>query len=242
MTHLRPLLVLAALTACDAAIVANVQESAKAESAAEAQAQPQPAQAAAVADPPAAVKATVEAEALDLESINFLVKKGKVKDAAELEKLINDPKEQLSNVDIDGDGKIDKIQVVEVKGEGGGSTFELKVIPSKTKDKADAVVVAVITLSPDKVSKTLIVTAKYTPVVIGHETHVYTYDVPIELQGDTVVVVDKNPFFGWYFVATRPVYVGVFVYDIPPPPVIRWKGKGKGKHWHKKHHHKKGWH
>lgn len=237
----RKLLVLAALAGCDAAIVANVQEAAKNEEAvaAEAQQKPGETQTAEVkgTQGDVAIKATVEPEALDLESINFLVKKGKVKDAAELEKKINDPKEQLNNVDIDGDGKVDKIQVVEIKSEDGGSVFELKAIPSKTKDKDEAVMVAFITLVPDKVSKTLIVTAKYAPVVIGHETLVYTYDVAIDIKGGTFVVVDKNPFFAWYFVASRPVYVGVFVYDIPPPPVIVIH---EGKHWHKhkKHKHK----
>ena len=78
------------------------------------------------------VEATIKPEALDLESITFLVKKGKVKDAKALEKKINTPKEKLSNIDIDGDGKIDKIVIVEVKKDDGTIIFELHAVPSKS--------------------------------------------------------------------------------------------------------------
>jgi hypothetical protein len=242
MHHPRLLLVVAALAACDAAIVANAQGTA--------QDAPADAPAAVVSADPAAskpdapasavaVSASIEPESLDLESINFLVKKGKVKNAAELEKKINDPKEKLSNVDVDGDGKVDKIQVVEIKKDNGASVFELRAIPSKTKDKSDAVVVAFINFVPDKATGKLVVTATYAPVVIGHETIVYTHDVPIEFKNDdTIVVVGAHPFYAWYFTVARPVYVGVFVYEVAPPPVIIIH---EGKHWHHKHKHKGKW-
>lgn len=189
------------------------------------------------------VKATVQPAAFDLESVSFLVKKGKVKDASALEKQINDPKEKINNVDIDGDGKVDKIQVLEVRGESGVVVFELRAIPSSTKDKDAAVVIATIDFTTDKTSTQLVVKAVYAPVVIGYETIVYDYVVPIEVKGETVVVVDSSPFYGWLFTVSRPVYVGVYVYEVAPPPVIifetkHWKGKGKhwgkgkGKHWH----------
>lgn len=217
------LLSLALLVACDTAAVQ--QEAAPAAVAAEAQA----------AQP--GVQPTIEAEALDLESIHFLVKKGKVKDADQLEKLINNPKEKLNNVDADGDGKVDKIQVVEVKKDGGGSVFELKAVPSKSKDKEAAVIVAFIHFDPDKTTNKLIVKAEFAPIVILVEPVVFTHEVAITVQGDTFVVVEPNPFFAWYFTVSRPVFVGVFVYEVAPPPVIIIK---EGKHWHHKHgkHHK----
>lgn len=245
MNYPRLLLALAAIAGCDAAIVANVHEEAAKDAAAQVAIEAGDKPVAEVKGdapkaPALAVQATVEPEALDLESINFLVKKGKVKDAAELEKKINDPKEKLNNVDIDGDGKVDKIAVVEVKN-GDVTVFELKAIPSKTKDKDAAVVVAFIHFEPDTATGKLIIKATYAPVVIGHETLVYTYDIAIAVQGEKIIVVDKNPFFGWFFTVSRPVYVGVFVYDISPPPVIVIH---KGKHWHKHKRHKgKGkWH
>jgi hypothetical protein len=197
-----------------------------------------------------AVKATVEPAAFDLESVSFLVKKGKVKDAPTLEKQINNPKEKINNVDIDGDGKVDKIQVVEIRGEDGVIVFELRAIPSKSKDKDAAILIATIGFTPDKVSQKLVVKAVYAPIVIGYDTIVYDYVVPIEVKGETIVVVDSSPFYGWMFTVSRPVYVGVFVYEVAPPPVIvieggcwppghckGWQGKhkykGKGKHgWH----------
>jgi len=210
---------LALLLACDAAVVAQDGKAAPV-----------------LADgqPAVAVKATIEAEALDLESIHFLVKKGKVKDAAALEKQINDPKEKLNNVDVDGDGKVDKIQIVEVKKDNGGSTFELKAIPSKSKDKDAALVVAVIHFDPDKTAGKLIVKAEFTPIVISADTFLFIHETAITVQGDTIVLVEPNPFFSWFLIVNRPVFVGVFVYEAAPTIIKkrhwhRHKGKWKGK-------------
>ncbi len=248
---------LLALSGCDAAVAVHTKM-AEEEAAADA-ASPAAAEKTAVVGQPAAaatvkaeveVKATIEPAAFDLESVSFLVKKGKVKDAPALEKQINNPKEKINNVDIDGDGKVDKIQVVEIRGEGGVMVFELRAIPSSSKDKDAAVVIAIINFTPDKVTNKLVVKAVYAPVVIGYDTIVYDYVVPIEVKGETIVVVDSSPFYGWLFTVSRPVYVGVFIYEVAPPPVIvieggcwppghckGWKGKhkykGKGKHgWH----------
>ena len=237
---------LCAAAACDAAVVASAQQADVAAPGAvelqkvehsEKAADDAAAAAATVVD--GDVKATIKPEALDLESINFLVKKGKVKDAAALEKKINDPKEKLSQVDVDGDGKLDKIQVVEIQKPNQGKVFELHVIPSKTKNKADEVIIAYIHFEPDVETKKLVVKATYAPIVIGYDTIVYEYFVPIEVKGATIVVVDSHPFYGWLFLPSRPVFVGVYVYTVSPPPVIiiehgwhgKYKGKGKGK-WH----------
>ncbi len=264
--------VLLALTACDAAMQAKAQQDAEAKAAVASEAQAKdPAvtnTVAAKADVDtdastagkAAVKADIkadvkiEAAAFDLESVSFLVKKGKVKDAKQLEAQINNPKEKINNVDIDGDGKVDKIQVVEIRNEADGSIiFELRAIPSGTKDKDAAVVIATLNFVPDKVTKKLVVKCVYSPIVVGHDTVVFEYFVPIEVNNDVVVVVDSSPFYGWAFTVSRPVYYGVFVYDVAPPGVIvieggcwppghckgwkgkgkyKYKGKGKGKRWH----------
>ena len=235
------------LAACDAAIVASAQkdEAAK-EPAAAAVVSAESEEkvvAAAQGEVEVGVVATIKPEVLDLESVNFLVKKGKVKDAAELEKKINDPKEKLNTIDVDGDGKIDKIQVVEVQKPNNVKVFELHVIPSKSKSKADAVIVAYIHFEPDVETKKLVVKATYAPIVIGYETILYTHDVPIVVEGEKIVVVESSPFYGWLFTVSRPAFVGVYVYTVPAPPVIiidygwdhkhkhKHKRKGKGK-WH----------
>ena len=236
------------LTACDAAIVANAQSdevvvSEKQIAAGVVNAEIKEKAEAGKEYPKvqASTEATIKPEALDLESINFLVKKGKVKDAAQLEKKINDPKEKLNTVDVDGDGKIDKIQVVEIQKPGDVKVFELHVIPSKTKKKEDEVIIAYIHFEPDLNTKQLVVKATYAPIVIGYDTIFYDYYVPIEVKGTTIIVVDSNPFYGWLFLVSRPVFVGIYVYTVPAPPVIiiehgwhgkhkgKWKGKGK---WH----------
>jgi hypothetical protein len=176
------------------------------------------------ADAPVQAKAAadlqIKPEALDLESITFMVKKGKVKDGPTLEKKINNPKEKLNNVDIDGDGKIDKIVIVETKKDDGVILFELKAIPSKSKDKDAAVVIAFIDFTPDKTTKVLVVKAHYAPVVIGYETIIYDYTTPIVVENDVIVVSGGVGFYGWLYTVHRPAYYGVVIYEVPPPPVF----------------------
>lgn len=188
------------------------------------------------------VKAHIKSADLDLESVTYLVKKGKVKNASELEKKINNPKEKMNHIDVDGDGKVDFIKIVEVKKADGVIVFELHAIPSGTKDEGAAVVIAYVDFTPDKATGVLVVKATYAPVVIGYDTIVYDYTVPIVVQNDTVVVTGGVGFYGWLF-SVRPAYVGVVVWG-PPVVVIEggcWppghckhhKFKGKGKHkWH----------
>lgn len=205
------------------------------------------------------VDATIKAETLDLESITFLVKKGKIKDAKALEKKINTPKEKLSTIDIDGDGKIDKIVIVEVKQDDGTIVFELHAVPSKSKKKEEAVIVAYINFTPDKTTNVLIVKATYAPLIIGHDTIVYDYTVPIVVKNDVIIVSGGVGFYGWLY-APRPAYYGVFVYEYDPYPVViidvdvhhdgcwppghckHGKYKGKGKHWGGKHGKHGKWH
>lgn len=256
---------------CDAAVAANQQAAAqaeaeakaggKAEVKAEAKAEGGPqaiagdivaaadakAEAAPTAVATAEVKAEIKGADLDLESVTYLVKKGKVKNAAELEKKINNRKEKINDIDIDGDGKVDYIKIVEVKKDDGVIVFELHAIPSSTKDESAAVVVAYVNFTPDKATGVLVVKATYAPVVVGHETIVYDYTVPIVVENDTVVVTGGVGFYGWLY-APRPAYVGVVVWG-PPVVVVhhegcwppghckhgkhKFKGKGKGKWgWH----------
>jgi uncharacterized cupredoxin-like copper-binding protein len=224
---------IASLTACDAALSASAQ------GASQPSGQATPAEggspAVMAAHTQVVTDVQLKPEVLDLESVNYLVKKGKVKDAAQLEKQINDPKEKMHKIDLDGDGKLDKIQIVEVKKPNDGIVFELHVIPS-SKGKEAEVVVAYIDFAPDKATGVMVVKATYAPCFIGHDTIVYDYTVPIVVQNDVIVVHDGPAFFGWLFMV-RPVYVGVVIIDAPViykhkhKGKYKWKGKGKG-HWH----------
>lgn len=254
---------LLALAGCDAAIIANQRAAAEAEAEADVAVKPEAGGDAVVAiavpakDGDAKVVADVDVkvelkpEALDLETVTYLIKKGKVKDANALEKKLNNPKEKLHSIDIDGDGKLDKIQIVEVK-EGDTIIFELHVFPSSKKDKDNFVVVGYVNFTADKTTNVLVVKATYAPVVVGYDTIVYDYNVPIVVKNDVVVVTGGGGFYGWLY-APRPVYVGVIVWDAPtvvidvhhddcwPPGHCKHhhkhhkhhhKHKGKGKHWH----------
>jgi hypothetical protein len=68
------------------------------------------------------------ADGLDLSAIGSLLKKAK--DAAELERLLNDPKTGINNLDLNEDGKVDYIKVTEF-GEGDTRGFSLTVEPEK---------------------------------------------------------------------------------------------------------------
>ena len=261
------------LTACDSAQVQELRAEAEAKAAIEAQAdvavEVKQEGVAEIKSPDGTaevkaevkVEATIKPETLDLESITYLVKKGKVKDAKTLEAKINAKKEKLNTVDIDGDGKVDKIVVVEVKKDDGTIIFELHAVPSKSKKKEEAVIIAYVEFVPDKTTNVLVVKATYAPIVIGYDTIVYDYTVPIVVKNDVIVVDGGVGFYGWLYAVHRPVYTGVFIYEVAPPPVFvievgygyhesgcwppghckhgKWKGKGHG--WGGKHKHGK-WH
>lgn len=190
----------------------------------------------AVAEGTAAIEVEVKAEMLDLDASVDLIKSGKVKDARELEKRLNDPKSKLAKIDIDGDGIIDFIQVVEVR-EDDDISFELRVIPSTKMDADYAVTVATIAVVSDRESSKVTVRATYTAVVEHHDVYVYEYAVPATWEGDVIVVADA-PFFGWVY-GSHDVYVGVYVHEewIAVPGVVFvdvHHGKFK-KHKFKKH-------
>ncbi len=176
----------------------------------------------------------VTAEMLDLDAAVGLVKSGKVKDAAALEKRINDPKSNLAKVDIDGDGVIDFIQVVESR-DGDEVNYELRAVPS-TKMKAEAAVtIASIAVVADRSASTIKVRATYTDVVVKHDAHVFEYSLDATWDGDVVVVVGA-PFFGWAY-SEHEIYVGVYVHEewIVVPGIVTHQGKVK-KHKFKKRH------
>ncbi|MCA9692851.1 MAG: hypothetical protein KC636_24855 [Myxococcales bacterium] len=147
---------------------------------------------------------------LDLKSISMLVERGMVKSAPELEATINDPKKKFHSLDLDGDGKLDKVVVLEVRGETS-SKFELKVIPSSAKDKekADsAIAVAVIEFTTNEETAKIEVSVKYTDIVIHEHADDVIFVVDVEL-GDETIVVHDNTFVAWVYAPQRSVYVSV---------------------------------
>lgn len=241
------------VVACDAAMIANQQAAAEVQVAAQADVKTAGdsglqaiangivADADAKADGVVEVKADVKVEVnanikgedFDLETINYLIKKNKVKDAKALEKKINNHKEKINDIDIDGDGKVDYVKIVEIKKDDDTVVYEFHAVPSSTKDEKAAVVIAYVSMVPDKENKVLIVKANYAPVIVGHETIVYEYTTPIVIKENKVVVVEGG-FYGWVY-APRPAYVGVVVWG--PPVVVVHHDHGCWPPGHCKHHH-----
>lgn len=149
----------------------------------------------------------------DLESVAFLVKKGKVKNAKALEKQINSKKSGINKIDIDDDGKVDKIAVLEVR-EAGKTKFEIKVLPStKAKKKKDPDVyvnIAYIELEPVEADNNVKVNVYYDNVVEHKVTEVYTFSFSATFSEESVKV-ENAVFVSWVY-TNRPLYVSSTYY------------------------------
>ncbi len=194
----------------------------------------------------ALIKGEIQADMLDLDATVEFIKSGKAKDARSLEKRLNNPKKKLAKIDLDGDGIIDFVQVVEVR-KGDDITFELRVIPSTKKDPEYALTVATIALTSDRSNGKVSVRATYTDVVEHHDVYVYEYTVQATWEGD-VIIVNEAPFFAWVY-GSHEAYVGVYVHEewvaVPGVVIVDIGRHSKVKH-HKfkykksKHHGPKG--
>jgi len=162
----------------------------------------------------AAPKGRVKREQVDLEGTAALIRDGRVEDGKQLEVEIN--ANQRNRVDVDGDGRRDRLQVVEHR-DGDTRRFDVRAIPSsKRKAKPDEVAVVVETIDVARRGDTAHVTARYSDVVIVDDPVVIAFDVP--------VVVDT---FGyWVLVVDRPVFVGV-PYVVIDTYDVHMKGKHK---------------
>ncbi len=152
---------------------------------------------------------------IDLEGTGALIRDDEVKDAKSLEASINaDPD---NRVDVDKDGKQDKLQVVEER-QPRGRRFRVRALPSsKPSSKPDAVAVAVAEIDVVPEDDHAVVSLRH-----AHQgEHVVVFEAPI--------VVDT--FCHWVLLVDRPIYIG-------PTYVIVHKAHKKHRK-HKKHKHKK---
>jgi len=94
---------------------ANVEAAAEANAEANAEVEGE-ARVAVVAEARVAGDVTIKSADFELEVVSQLIKEGEIESAAELEVVINDEARGINHVDIDADGTIDHIQVVEVRG------------------------------------------------------------------------------------------------------------------------------
>jgi hypothetical protein len=178
---------------------------------------------------------------LRLYTVAELVEGDSIADVQTLEAKINDPDAGLSAVDIDDDGEVDFIEVVEVRN-GGKTTLELRAIPSSKKDEdvaKVAVLVATIELHVEN-QETIIVHATYTEH-IEHDVNVdiYHHELPATYEHG-VLVVEEGCFFHYAFVLEHEVYLGHHHVVIIEAPHRHHKHRKHRKHKKHKGHHDHG--
>lgn len=193
-------------------------------------------QAVASVEADAAVEAKIDPKDFDLEAVASVVEEGKIESAAELEVIINDEERGINHIDIDADGKIDHVQVVEVEESteaDGDVVLELRVVPSSSGSVDAAIVFATTSFTRHSSKSEVEIRTRYTAVVHHHHEHEYVYVVPVKLKAG--VVVGGSVFLSWVFAVDRSVYVGVYTVDdhghwIPPGHLKHghWKAKGHG--------------
>ena len=207
-----------------------------------------------------ALETGTTAGSFQLQAIVELVKGEAVADAAALEIKINDPEAKLNAVDVDEDGKIDFVEVIELH-ESGKTSLQFRAIPSSKTTQAGklekgasakkvGVVIATIELEIQS-EKTLVIHATYTEH-ITHEVdvHVYHHEEPVIYEGGVIVVSDAC-FYHYVFVLEHEAYHGHHHHHIVVENHVHVKHtkhkkhkkhkKGKGHHGHKGKGHKGHW-
>lgn len=151
------------------------------------------------------------AEDFDLATVVALVKEDKVKDAEELEKVINKEDSAISNVDIDKDDIIDYVMVKEGR-EGEKILLDFKAVPSSTNKEDDAETIANMTFTKNTETNEVEVSGGYPEYAEGHRHHHYHYRGPSlgTMLFMTWLLTPSRPYYyrGYYapYYARRPLY------------------------------------
>jgi hypothetical protein len=185
----------------------------------------------------AEVALQLEPASFDLEAVAVMVEEGELESAAELEVIINDAERGYNRIDIDADGEIDHVQVVEVEDAeveaelAAEVVFELRVVPSRSHSLEAGVTFATVSFARHPVNSEVEIRAGFTEVVHQPEVRVYTRVVPVRIEAG--LLVGGSVFLSWLYAVERPVYVGVYEVDdrghwIPPGHVKHghWKATG----------------
>lgn len=157
-------------------------------------------------------KIDLKAADLDLAGLVKLVVAGKVTSAAELELLLNAPGGASHHIDLDADGVLDYVQVVELRADGRVD-LELRAVPSSKLDASLAVVVGSLAIVKAQAEGQLQVAANYGAAVEGGADFKFAQSFAARFEGDSVVVADAGAgaFLAWSLQAGRPVYASTHV-------------------------------
>lgn len=159
-------------------------------------------------------KIALKAADLDLGALARLVIDGKVVGGAQLELLLNAPGGASHHVDVDADGTLDYVQVVEIRA-AGSSTLELRAIPSSKLDASLAVLVGSIMSARLHAESKLQISASYAAAVEGGADFRLDerFDVQFQTDGTVKFKGDRpGPMVAWFAVQTvEPAYVSTHV-------------------------------
>jgi len=151
----------------------------------------------------------------DLPGTAALVRDGRVHNGEELQRALN--RGGAGPVDVDRDGRPDKLRVVERR-EGPSRTLEIRAVPSSGRSAGMGSAVPIAFLDFEPRGGRVEVAARYGPIVIDPPP-------PIVFEAD----VTPGTIGYWVLVVDRPVYVApVFV------ELGHWHGKFKDHHKHHK--------
>jgi len=155
-------------------------------------------------------KVSIRPVDLDLKGVVELLAKGEIGSAAELELFLNAPGSAAHRVDFDIDGRLDYLQVVEVRIDGNAH-FELRAIPSSKLDASLAVLVATVATLRAQAEGAVKLVANYSAAVEGAAALKFEHDFKADFKADAVVLADAKAgaFVGWAVDVARPAYVSV---------------------------------
>ncbi|MEZ4454063.1 MAG: hypothetical protein R3B09_31705 [Nannocystaceae bacterium] len=245
----------APLLACDSQAEVKAEASQEVAVQAEAGAEVDAAAGVAVAvNPEVVAEGKIEIKPADfkIEAVGAAIEAGEIESAAELEVMINAEASDINHLDVDLDGTIDHIQVVEVRAPtvvaevdaevdaearaavdveaaavaSADVSFEFRVIPSSRATIDAGVVFASTAFVHHHARAELEVRTAFTAVVPQPEVHVHAFVTPFEFHAG--VVVGGPALIAWAFAPARPVYVGTYDVDVEG----RWIPPGHLKHGH----------
>jgi hypothetical protein len=157
---------------------------------------------------------------LDREALARLYADGEIKDGVALELAINDADRKIHALDIDADGQVDFVRVIELEAEGS-ARFDLQAIPSSPLDVESAVSVAVIEFKPDaasaEVAGSIAFTPEFSTSMKGDASVIHTFTAAAEFKSD-VVIGASAPLVAWTFDSERPTFEGGFTFEAELEP------------------------
>lgn len=191
-------------------------------------------------------KIEIAVDAFKLDRVTTLVQSGEIATAEALELAVNDPTAEINRIDIDADGTVDHVEVVEVRGDAKVD-FQLKVIPSSRASITHAVNLATASVVAARATSEVSFSASFSAGVsftggAAFNASALAFVAPATFEASAVIVT--QPLLAWAFVAERPVYTSIYIEEksgkwIPPGHVKHglWKltgdkpggGHGKGK-------------